>query len=157
MKPGWVNIDNHHPKADKQADVLELDYEAQSVDQIVWYHGPEHLHREDTEELLRRCHKWLRPRGTLELEFPDILKVCCLVIQNHGNHKEREHGPQGLRGIFGDPQYMKTNPGYLHLWAYSEISMEELLRRVGFTQIHTEKPTTHDKSGRRDSRVVAMK
>lgn len=77
--PGYINIDlppKDHPvekvKADVWADIRDLQYEPNSVDEIRSHHLLEHFSRHEALMLLAMWHRWLRLGGTVVIETPDF-------------------------------------------------------------------------------------
>ena len=75
---GYINIDlppeDHtvqEVRADKFADVRELEYEPESISEIRSHHLLEHFSRQEALMLLAEWHKWLIPGGLLVVETPD--------------------------------------------------------------------------------------
>lgn len=76
---GYVNIDyppdRHNlmpPTADVHADITQLSYEQESIDEIRLHHVFEHFNRVTALGLLIRWHGWLKPGGILHIETPDF-------------------------------------------------------------------------------------
>lgn len=77
---GYVNIDYppeaHNVmsvRADVYADLLELSFPFESVDEIRLHHVFEHFNRITALGLLIRWYKWLKPGGKIHIETPDLL------------------------------------------------------------------------------------
>lgn len=77
---GYINLDyppEHHNvmniKADVLADVLELRFPVQSIDEIRLHHVFEHFNRVTALGLLIRWQQWLRVGGVLHIETPDLM------------------------------------------------------------------------------------
>ena len=76
---GYVNIDyppSEHTvmtvKADLFADLKDLDFPAESVDEIRLHHVFEHFNRVTALAKLIRWHTWLKIGGKLHIETPDL-------------------------------------------------------------------------------------
>lgn len=76
---GYVNIDYppaHHavmrPKADIFAEIKELRFPDNSLDEIRLHHVFEHFNRVEALGLLIRWHRWLKVGGRLHIETPDL-------------------------------------------------------------------------------------
>lgn len=102
--PGWHNVDLHAEKVDEQIDIRDVDYPRASVSQAAAIHVLEHLTRDECLDLCRRCLRWLRPGGTLQVEMPDREK--CLKLLRFGKVNDPpawdDPGLQGLGGLMGD-------------------------------------------------------
>ena len=66
IKPGYTNVDAwvDHPEVVK-ADILDLPWDADSVDEILSEHVFEHIEFEQEERLWRGCFRVLKPGGRL--------------------------------------------------------------------------------------------
>lgn len=74
---GWVNIDIHPAEGvDRVMSFLELDYDAESADEILARHVVEHIHPDDWPGALVEWTRILKRGGTITIETPDLQKVC---------------------------------------------------------------------------------
>jgi len=89
---GYVNIDlppSEHTvmqvKADMYADIRELDFPENSIEEIRSHHLFEHFTRAEALKLLVRWRKWLKVGGILHIQTPDftasILKYLIAPIK----------------------------------------------------------------------------
>lgn len=135
--PGYVNIDlppSEHTaqevKADLYADVRDLDYESNTIDEIRSHHLLEHFSRQEALLLVARWHRWLKIGGLLVVETPDFEESAKkFVVSNIDD--------QFLlaRHIFGSHEAS---------WAYhkdfwSEIKYRYVLNKIGFGDFKFEK------------------
>ena len=76
-KPGYVNIDDNPEQAvaDEWKDILRLDYENDSVDEIEASHILEHFDIHYTPYILANLFRMLKPNGSLYLEVPNLRKA----------------------------------------------------------------------------------
>ena len=155
LKPGYVNIDEHNPKADVRIPIQRLAYPNGSVERIEGYMVLEHLTPADTRLFLRNAHGMLEPGGTLILEVPDLEKVCRLILMFAGDPEHLETGPFGLRGIFGEPTDHMTIGDY-HKWGYTPALAEKMVRDAGFSRVTISDGVSH-LYPLRDMRVEAIK
>lgn len=105
---GYVNIDyppDYHsvmkPKADIFADIKQLRFPDNCVDEIRLHHVFEHFNRVEALGMLIRWHRWLRVGGVLHIETPDLTgsaktilskvpykQKCAAVRHLAGDHTE---------------------------------------------------------------------
>ncbi|MBI2033714.1 MAG: methyltransferase domain-containing protein [Candidatus Liptonbacteria bacterium] len=135
--PGYINIDLPHEahtvrkaKVDVEADVRDLSYPAESVDEIRSHHLLEHFSRQEALLLLARWHKWLKMDGLLRLETPDFEESARKFLK--GNLDDQF---QLARHIFGSHEAD---------WAYhkdfwSENKYRLVLRELGYGDFRFEK------------------
>lgn len=92
---GYINIDyppdRHNVMdtvADVHADIVQLSYPTESVDEIRLHHVFEHFNRVTALGLLIRWHGWLKPGGILHIETPDF-EGCARTFLGTDSHKIR--------------------------------------------------------------------
>ena len=103
---GYVNIDypvseqsvQRMLKADIYSDLLTLEYENNSIEEIRLHHVFEHFDRTDSLTLLCKWRDWLIPGGLLRIETPDVLSSFKLVASPF---RSIEYKHQVMRHIFG--------------------------------------------------------
>lgn len=134
---GYINIDlpeSEHTvrkaKVDKYADVRELSYPAESVDEVRSHHLLEHFSRQEALLLLARWHKWLTMGGLLHVETPDFEESAKKFLK--GNLDDQF---QLARHIFGSHEAG---------WAYhkdfwSENKFRFVLRELGYGDFRFDK------------------
>src|SRR3989344_1590339 len=135
--PGYINIDLpqeahtvRKAKVDVEADVRELSYLVESVDEIRSHHLLEHFSRQEALLLLARWHKWLKMGGLLHVETPDFEESAKKFIA--GNLDDQF---QLARHIFGSHEAG---------WAYhkdfwSENKYKFALRELGYGDFRFDK------------------
>lgn len=69
---GYTNVDLYCPDANIHEDVRDLDYRRESVDEVRWHHGIEHLNYSDAHLMLWRIRNWLKIGGTCYLGMPNV-------------------------------------------------------------------------------------
>ncbi len=135
--PGYVNIDlppSEHiaeeVRADLYADVRDLDYETNTVDEIRSHHLLEHFSRQEALLLIARWHRWLKIGGLLVVETPDFEESAKKFVK-------ASLDDQFVLGrhIFGSHEAS---------WAYhkdfwSESKYRYVLSRIGFDDFKFEK------------------
>jgi hypothetical protein len=155
-REGHLNIDACSQIADINGDILDLEFDDESVSEISMVHVIEHIDFSQVRPLLKRFFSWLRKEGLLIIEFPDVLKVARCVLQLKGDLEKLEHSPFGIRGFYGEPFPDMSIHDY-HKWGWSERSLKSLLEDVGFSKTFTERPQFHGQQAKRDTRIVAIK
>lgn len=126
---GYVNIDystSPHIKADLVADVLNLSdhFAPESVDEIWFAHGIEHLRPDQIDDAVDHWRSLLKPGGTLGLVTPDFRAL----VQHY---------------LAGDISLEKMNHEFLYSYVQEDLhksmhdqaSHFQLLSRHGFTDI----------------------
>ena len=73
--PGYINIDNTKREGiyyDIDASILDLQFDDNSVDEIMLHHVFEHFHRYQVVVLMYVFNHWLKKGGKLEIATPDF-------------------------------------------------------------------------------------
>jgi predicted SAM-dependent methyltransferase len=136
---GYVNIDypndGHLPnlviRADKYADILDLVYPEETVEEIRLHHVLEHFSRPVALALICRWRDWLQTGGLLRLETPDILESSRLLISPSVSY---DHKQQVLRHLFGSHQA----PWAVHQDGWYKDKFETSLKALGFERLRFE-------------------
>ena len=152
---GYVNIDypptehtvQKNLVADKFCNILELDYEKETVDEIRLHHVFEHFSRPVTCALLTNWYLWLKVGGILDIEVPDFEKTAKVALGRFTKPKQKF---VALRHIFGSHEAHWA----VHYEGYSTKLMTELLTTFGF-KIKEFKKNEHN--GTYNMEVIAVK
>ena len=129
-RDGWhtVNINDRH-KPDTIADVLNLPFDDESVEQIYMSHVLEHFHyRMDhgVADVLRELFRVLQPGGLVQIGVPDMDVLAELYLQLSGH--DRIHI---MRCIMGG----QVDERDVHLVAFDKELLSSFLTYAGFEDI----------------------
>lgn len=134
---GYVNIDypqeSHTTitvKADRYADLRELEYPDGSVDEIRLHHVFEHFSRQWALTLLAKWRRWLKYDGTLIIETPDFDECVARYVSADLPYKIKLQ-----RHIFGSQE---AHWAY-HLDGWGEEKFKFVLKKFGFHKLEFEK------------------
>jgi SAM-dependent methyltransferase len=89
-------------------------------------HLLEHLDPGVAQRCLHEVHRVLQPGGVLRLAVPDLDEVVGQYDPSN---------PDGFLAGLYDAHSGRRSRTSLHRWMYNAMSLEELLRRVGFSEI----------------------
>ncbi len=106
---GYVNIDyplsEHSVQqtsiADQFANLTELNYKSNSIDEVRLHHVFEHFTRATACALLASWNSWLTNNGVLHIEVPDFQKTGKVALSKFSSEKERA---VAIRHIFGSQE-----------------------------------------------------
>lgn len=135
---GYVNIDYPPEKhnvaielgADLHADITQLTFDNNTVDEIRLHHVFEHFNRVNALALLIRWHRWLKTSGRLHIETPDLIGSAKTLLSN-----ESWKTKMGVvRHIAGD---QASQWGY-HVDHWSAERFDHTLKKLGFDSIQTQ-------------------
>ena len=134
--PGYVNVD--YPQSahavmkvrpDYEADIMELEFPPESVDEIRLHHVFEHFNRVSALALLIRWHEWLRVGGKILIETPDLIG-CARVLLSDASFQVR----MGIvRHLAGD----QAGSWAYHVDHWFAERFAVTLGKLGFGQITT--------------------
>lgn len=127
----YVNIDaSPFVNPDLVLDIKNgLPYPDDSVEEIVFFHGIEHIEEKFHPQILSEFWRVLKFDGELYVSYPEFIKVAKNYITNHQGKKEF-----WKKTIYGLQRYL----GDYHVSLMDTADFCELLFSVGFVKIeHT--------------------
>lgn len=109
------------------ADIAALsDFRAETFDEIRAHHVLEHLSRDRAEQALSELHRVLVPGGTLDIEVPDVGRVCSAWARDEIDH------PTLTQWLYGE-QLPNHEPGDSHRYGWTEDLLRAALTVAGFS------------------------
>lgn len=144
---GFISVDLYDEEADVRADITELPYEANSVDEIVCYQVVEHVPYNKSEQMFEEMCRVLKPSGTAIIETPDVDIVCQKIL-------EEGLQPKWIYSLVGE-YYRPWDKDRYEDWEHNAASIhrnpwnfnriKEIATRAGFSQViqHTELKDKH--------------
>ena len=150
---GYINIDNKsmyhgNMNIDQIGDVFTLEWEKETVDEILLSHFAMYIPFNEMKTLLNRWYSWLKPQGKLIIETGNV-KTIAQNILNTDNPKEI-NGPNGVMQLFG----WETTAG--HKWAWCPETLSSLMFEAGFKDVSVGDGHFHN-NPQRDFLLVAIK
>lgn len=150
---GYLNIDWHgiHNIDVQINDISKLDFEPNSVSEIIVFNRLSFLDKIEGKTLLNKIYVWLTNRGKLVIEELDTVKAAKLILKNKKNFDKIEDSPDGFNVLF--------NKNYIsgRKWGYSEFTLTKKLSLIGFSDVKKEKPQFPGQDKKRDLRLIAFK
>ena len=134
--------------ADIVADIRNLPYPDESVDEVLSVHCVEHFYVREILGVIKEWRRVLRTGGKMALELPCLDKVLW-----HFQNNSPENFT--LWPLYGDPSTHKDGEPALHKWCWSKEDFRKLLNAAGFDDVTEETPHYHQPS--RDMRFVCYK
>ncbi len=139
----YINIDyppSQHqvmkPKADAFANITEIEFPPQSVDEIRLHHVFEHFNRVTALAMLIRWHQWLKVGGVLHLETPDLMGSAQTLVSN-SPFKIKMSVARHLAGDQADAWAYHVDHWFAERYQHT-------LKRLGFCNIQTRSWTRAD-------------
>lgn len=78
---GFINIDLYDDSADIKADICQLPYADNSVDEILCLQTIEHIAYNRTEEMFKEMYRVLKPGGKAHIECPDMMSAAKSIYE----------------------------------------------------------------------------
>jgi len=129
---GWLGVDPFCKDADVNADMWDLPFADDSVDEIFTSHALEHISKAQVAMTLREWQRVLKYGAKLTIRVPD-LEWCCrnwLSHQTTGWEMDTIYGHQG-------------HPGEFHKTGFSKDILQQYARQAGLCVVHFERLKTH--------------
>jgi hypothetical protein len=103
---GYVNIDfpltehsvQNQTVADLHADILAVSYPAGTIEEVRLHHVFEHFTRPVACALLSAWHIWLKPRGRVHIEVPDLGRMAAVLINPFSSVRRKAVAERHLFG-----------------------------------------------------------
>jgi len=131
--PGYVNIDfpleahsvQSKSVADIHANILDVRYPANFINEIRLHHVFEHFTRPVSLALLASWHSWLHPGGILHIEVPNFHHQVLML--SNPNVSFSEHA-LAIRHLFGSHEASWA----VHCEGYSPQTLQYILEQYGY-------------------------
>jgi len=134
--PGYVNIDypsdEHNVmqvKADYTANITQLDFPPQSVDEIRLHHVFEHFNRVTALAMLIKWQQWLKIGGKLHIETPDLMGSAEILTSD----RPWQVKMGTVRHLAGD----QAASWAYHVDHWFPERYQRTLKRLGFSDVNT--------------------
>ena len=112
-------------------DAVKLDFPNDYFDQVLMVHIIEHLSMEDGNLAIKEAYRVLKPGGTIEIETPDLLKACKLMLETGISDPNWYRYWGCIYGTTG-----KDGEGQFHLCGYTQSYLKFKMEERGFKDIH---------------------
>ena len=133
--PGFLSVDMYDRRAHVNADITKIEFDDNSVSEILASHVFEHLNPYHSVPILQRWQAALKPGGKLVMEMPDIERLCRKFL----DEKDYVKKLGVLNAVFGSVNTTDvggpdeiTSP---HLFGWWPESLYHHLTQAGFTDI----------------------
>jgi FkbM family methyltransferase len=132
--PGYLSVDMHDYRAHIMMDITKLDFDDNSVTEILASHVFEHLNPYHSIAILQEWLRVLKPGGKLIMEMPDLEQVCKMFVTATTGERyglaNVIYGSVNTTGV-GGPDNI-TSP---HLFGWWPDSIRDHLWNAGFRDI----------------------
>ncbi len=150
---GYINIDNmsmYHGnmKVDKQADIFTLDWEENTVEEVILSHFAMYIEFKEMQSLLKKWYGWLKKDGKIIIETGNVKTIAKNILDS--SNPNEINGPNGVMQLFG----WETTAG--HKWAWCPETLGQLMFEAGFKDIQVGEGYFHN-NPKRDFLIVGIK
>jgi len=150
---GYINIDDlsmYHGNmnVDQQADVFTLEWENNTVEEIILSHFAMYIGFKEMEILLRRWNGWLKNNGRIIIETGNVKSIAQHILDN--TDPNEINGSNGVMQLFG----WETTAG--HKWAWCPETLGQLMIDTGFKEVEVGDGHFHN-NPKRDFLIVGTK
>lgn len=148
---GFTSVDLYDDAADVKADLCDLPFEDNSVDEIICLQTVEHIAYQKTEKMFMEMYRVLKPGCKAHIECPDLMHAAVDIILT-GDIDEKwikhiygeYHRPWDI-GRYGEGAV--DHEGSKHRTGFTFKRMKRICERVGFevqesTRKHMDVPET---------------
>jgi ubiquinone/menaquinone biosynthesis C-methylase UbiE len=135
--PGFTSVDLYDESADVRADICELPFENNSVDEIYALQVIEHIPYWKSQAMLGEMYRVLKPGATARIETPDIDIVCRKILEEGLQDK----WIYNLVGEYYRPwdkeryEDWENNAASIHRNPWNYNRLYKLAKTVGFSEI----------------------
>lgn len=135
---GFTGVDKFDDEADVKADLAELPFDDESIDEIVSYQTIEHIPYHQTNQVFREIYRVLKPGCKAVIECPDIEFAAHAIVEEGLTQKWLQH----IYGEYHRPwdvdRYGDSAvfwPGGIHYQGFTFDRMKGFGEEVGFKKI----------------------
>ncbi len=101
---GYINIDNKsmyqgNMQVDREGDIFTLEWEDNSVDEILLSHFAMYIGLEEMPILLKRWYGWLKEGGKIVIETGNVKSIAKYILDN--NDPDLINSSNGVMQLFG--------------------------------------------------------
>lgn len=133
----FTNVDLYDETADVRADITELPFPDNSIEEIRSYQVVEHIPYNKTEQMFAEMYRVLKPGGHADVECPDILYAAKEIVRT-GDIEDKwiNH----LWGQYYRPWDIERygpnavdHPGSKHVTGFTLKRIKRICEPLGFT------------------------
>ena len=121
--PGWINLDETKP-GDLLAVVPPIPFRDRAFDEVMLSHVIEHVNDAEAHDLLRECHRVLKPGGEITVVVPDARAFSLAYILGQISNRE-------LNDLYIYSYCQESQ----HRWSYDWNTLAQLVVSTGFRDI----------------------
>lgn len=131
-RKGFIGVDRYVESASVWCDMWDINYPADSVDEIYSSHALEHVEKAKVVSTLLEWKRIIKPGGKITIRVPDLIWCCENFLKNP------DDGWQ-LATLYGH----QAHDGEYHLTGFTKAFMEKYLGEAGLIITKYEELETH--------------
>lgn len=142
---GFISVDLYDAEAEVRADITELPYSDESVDEIICLQVIEHIHYAKSDDIFKEMHRVLKPGGMATVETVDFDYICRSVLRD-GLTKQWQ---DNIYGGYWRPQDTERysdwfhHEGSVHRNAWNLDRLQHYADKYGFTLVQNQMEDKH--------------
>lgn len=135
---GWfTNVDLYDETADIRADICELPFSDNSIEEIRCYQTIEHIPYNKTQQMFEEMYRVLKPGCHADVECPDMMYAAKAIVETGDIEDKWIHHIWGEYyrpwdvGRYGDTY--EDHPGARHVTGFTLKRIKDICEPIGFT------------------------
>ena len=142
---GFISVDKYDKEADVRADICELPYEDESIDEIVAYQVIEHLPywktsimKDSSPAFFEECFRVLKTGATMTTECPDIEFIAARILSTGDidyNSMVNLYGEYYRPWDTSRYDDWENYAGAIHTTAFTWKKIQAIAKVVGFSRV----------------------
>lgn len=134
---GFVSVDLYDEEADVRADISELPFDSNSIEEIVCYQVVEHVPYNKSQQMFDEMYRVLVSGGTAKIETPDIDVVCRKILEEGLQDKWIYNLVGEYHRPWDKDRYddWEHNAASIHRNPWNFERLERIAKQAGFTKV----------------------
>lgn len=138
---GFISVDKYDDTADVKADLADLPFDDNSVDEIVCFQTVEHIPYHQTQKMFMEMHRVLKPGCKAHIECPDLLYAAKAIAET-GDIEQKwlqhiygeYHRPWDVNRYGPEAVFL---PGAIHYTGFTFKKMQRICEPMGFKVVES--------------------
>ena len=138
---GYISVDLYDNAADVKADLCDLPFDDNSVDDIVCYQTVEHIPYHKTQKMFMEMYRVLKPGSKAHIECPDLLYAAKKIVETEDIYQKwvehiwgGYHRPWDVGRYGPEAEFL---PGAIHYNGFTLKRMKNICEPLGFEVVES--------------------
>ena len=135
---GFYNVDKYDQAADFVCAIQDLEFESDSIEEIVMYQVLEHTLWHELTEIMDNCYRMLAPGGKITIEVPDMEVIAKGILEDGMTREWQDNIYGGYHRPWDVNRYPDAlfHQGSVHYQGFTFAKLHDALYDAGFGMIH---------------------